>query len=129
MYDYPEPILLGGPLLDAANPEDNVPTAVCAVCGTASDLTRINLSGPAAIVCMRHLEAALRGIGPATVSDFNVCSGQHTGPDPMQTKYGVVAHWPPHSSSSLRQANIRACPTHLADAITALAAARGTREA
>ncbi|MET7711011.1 hypothetical protein [Streptomyces sp. NPDC005407] len=122
MYEQHEPTLIGGLLLDAADPDDDVPAAVCAVCGTASNLRRNPLDGPAGITCLPCLDAALKSLGPPTIDTIGICSVQHIGPDPMQTRYGVVAEWPLNTVTDTRQPRIRACPIHLAEAIASLAA-------
>lgn len=120
MYEQHEPTLIGGPLLDAADPSHGVQPQACAVCGTASGLQRTALPGPAGIVCRSCLDAALKTLGPPTVSSINTCSRPHDGGDPLL--YGVVAVWPVRTFHDARQPAIRACPVHLAEAIATLTA-------
>ena len=121
MYEQHEPTLIGTPLRDATNPADNVQPAECAVCGIRNGLRRTNVPGPLGVVCVPHLDAALLTLGPATVATADRCSGPHSGNDPMA--HGVTAVWPLSTSHDARQATIRACPTHLAAAITTLESA------
>lgn len=121
MYEQHEPTLIGGPLLDAADPSHGVQPQACSVCGTVSGLQRISLPGPSGIICLPCLDAALKTLGPPTVSSITTCSQPHTGGDPLL--YGVVAVWPVRTSHDASQPTIRACPVHLAEAIAALAAA------
>ncbi|MBT2391644.1 hypothetical protein J7E87_19950 [Streptomyces sp. ISL-1] len=114
--------LIGGQLLDAADPAAGVVPDACAVCGTTSNLRRTSVPGPSGVVCLPHLDAALRTLGPATVDTIGVCSVQHIGADPMQTRYSVVAVWPLRTYGDFRQPSIRACREHLAEAIAGLAA-------
>lgn len=127
MYEPHEPTLIGGPLRDAANPADNVQAFACAVCGTSENVRRV-LTVVGGILCDPCFRTVMHSIGTPTVpGNQPMCSAQHTA-DPMQTAYGVVQQWPPHTYLSEGELTIRACRAHLLEAMAACAAAHTTLE-
>lgn len=110
--------LVGGPLMDAADPTHQVQPDRCVVCSTAADLMRTHLDGPAGVICHRDYNAAMRLSGPARVSAVLVCT--------RCGAYGVVAVWPLRSMSHITEPAIRLCRPHLAEAVAALVAEHAT---
>lgn len=108
--------LVGGPLLDAADPAHGVQPDRCVVCATERDLTRTHLDGPASIVCLPHYDAAMRRLGSPRLTSVRTCT-RCPGDDP--DRFGVTAAWP-LGTHQQGQAVIYACRRHLAESIAAL---------
>jgi len=123
--------IVGGRLLDAADPTHGVQPNACLVCGSTNprQLHQVSLYPPdmaaaglpanrKPIVCLPHYEAALRGLGtPTPAGNHNSCIACKHG-DPGY--FATVAVWPLHPTSAA-QPNYRACVRHLAETIAALA--------
>jgi hypothetical protein len=124
---------IGTPARDG---QDDAPPA-CSVCGSAETFTEgrtvtrsrlvrvpdahgVNLHR---YVCPACLERALKSLGAGT-SDLHVrtCTGRHRGDD--DSRYGVVAVWPPHSHA--RPPYWLACARHLTAALDEMAIGRTT---
>lgn len=122
--------IVGGQLLDAADPAHGIQPDACLVCRTtdARQLHRVSLyppdlaaaglpAGRPPVVCLAHYEAALRSLGqPTPAGNHNSCIACHHG----DTGYfATVAVWPLRLTSAA-QPTYRACVRHLAGAIASL---------
>lgn len=119
MHPQHEPTLIGGPLLDAANPDHNVQPAACYVCGTQRGLNRNNLPGPHGVTCLPHLGEAMRRLGRPSSDGLGLCTAPHNGYEPGSA-YRVVEVWP---LNTLNGPTVKGCAVHLTESLAALKAA------
>ncbi|SEC95312.1 hypothetical protein SAMN04489727_5735 [Amycolatopsis tolypomycina] len=122
--------IVGGRLLDAADPTHGVRPDACLVCRTTDrrqlhqlslyppDLAAAGLpAGARPVVCLTHYEAALRSLGqPSPAGNHNSCIACRHG-DPGY--FATVAIWPLRMTSAA-EPTYRACVRHLAEAIATL---------
>lgn len=105
--------LIGGQLLDAADPAAGVVPDACAVCGTTSNLRRTSVPGPSGVVCLPHLDAALRTLSPATRGQHrhrHLLGGARLRPDagPVRRRRGLAPQHLPGRPAALHQGVPRA---------------------
>lgn len=119
-HERPPPILVGGPLRDAADPTHGVQRDRCVVCATERDLTRTHLDGPAGVICHRHYDAAMCRLGSPRPTSVRICT---RCPSDDPARFGVTAVWP-LGAHQQGQPVIYACRRHLAESIAALVSDR-----
>ncbi|HEX7658514.1 MAG TPA: hypothetical protein VF444_03465 [Pseudonocardiaceae bacterium] len=129
MSDADVPVIRLSRARDAAEPNDHVRPPRCLVCRTVGrtpgDLTPVHLGVldlnraglPAEVpttVCRTCLDSALRNLAAPSVTRHNTCSVCAPA-DPGH--FRVVAVWPLVGTIPAGAATIRACRTHLAQAL------------
>lgn len=117
-----DPILVGGPLRDAAEPSHGVEPHHCTVCATTGGLRPLPLDGPPRHICSACFPAVMHRIGPPShPGAVNTCTSRTAA---CPNSFGVVAVWPSDTLLLPGTPSIRACSHHLAEAVAGLVADR-----